>query len=153
MKGRVSMDDLSTSIPVGIHLETHTVQNGESSDYVIDVAGQIVQIGDTIYLRYAEPQESGEGADVPVTIKFMGDGDVSLTRRGENRVRLHFSAGKRVSAQYRTPYGIIPIETVTPQLKVGFTQRPFGGNAAIDYQLYAGQELLGNYEIRLQFTV
>ena len=54
------MDDLSTSIPVGIHLATHTVQDGEASDYVLDVEGQIVQIGETIYLRYREPQEDNQ---------------------------------------------------------------------------------------------
>ncbi|WP_439646261.1 hypothetical protein [Secundilactobacillus odoratitofui] len=47
----------------------------------------------------------------------------------------------------------MPVETVTPQLRVGFHERPFGGSASIDYQLYAGEQLLGNYEIRLQFTV
>ncbi|GAA3603654.1 DUF1934 domain-containing protein [Secundilactobacillus similis] len=147
------MDDLSTSIPVGIHLATHTVQDGEASDYVLDVEGQIVQIGETIYLRYREPQEDNQGEPVPVTIKFLPNGDVSLTRNGENRLRMHFSAGKRIRATYRTPYGIVPVETVTPQLRVGFHERPFGGEAAIDYQLYVGQQLLGNYEIRLQFTV
>ncbi|MTV82954.1 DUF1934 domain-containing protein [Secundilactobacillus folii] len=147
------MDDLSTSIPVGIHLTTHTVQDGQSSDYALDVEGQIVQIGETIYLRYQEPETDDENGSVPVTMKFLPNGDVALTRSGENHLRMHFSAGKRIRATYRTPYGLIPIETVTPQLRVGFHERPFGGSAAIDYLLYAGEQLLGNYEIRLQFTV
>lgn len=147
------MDDLSTGIPVGIHLTTHTVQDGEASDYALDIEGQIVQIGETIYLRYQEPASEGEDGAVPVTIKFLPNGDVSLSRSGANRLRMHFSAGKRIRATYRTPYGLVPVETVTPQLQVGFTQRPFGGTAAIDYQLYVGEQLLGNYEIRLQFTV
>jgi len=147
------MDDLSTSIPVGIHLTTHTVQDGQSSDYALDVEGQIVQIGETIYLRYQEPDSEDEDGNVPVTIKFLPNGDVTLTRNGTNRLRMHFSAGKRIRATYRTPYGLIPVETVTPRLRVGFHQRPFGGSASIDYLLYVGEQLLGNYEIRLQFTV
>ncbi|GAX02280.1 DUF1934 domain-containing protein [Secundilactobacillus silagei] len=149
------MDDLSTSIPVGIHLTTHTVQDGQASDYAIDVEGQIVQIGETIYLRYQEPESDNDDEDsnVPVTIKFLPNGDVTLTRNGTNRLRMHFSAGKRIRATYRTPYGLVPVETVTPQLRVGFHERPFGGSAAIDYLLYAGEQLLGNYKIRLQFTV
>lgn len=103
-KGRVAMYDLSTSIPVGIHLTTHTVQDGQTSDYALDVEGQIVQIGETIYLRYQEPESDEQPSSVPVTIKFLPNGDVSLTRNGENRLRMHFSAGKRVRATYRTPY-------------------------------------------------
>ncbi|WP_439646260.1 DUF1934 domain-containing protein [Secundilactobacillus odoratitofui] len=98
------MYDLSTSIPVGIHLTTHTVQDGQTSDYALDVEGQIVQIGETIYLRYQEPESDEQPSSVPVTIKFLPNGDVSLTRNGENRLRMHFSAGKRVRATYRTPY-------------------------------------------------
>lgn len=147
------MEDLTTGIPVGIHLETHTTQDGETSDYLLDVEGQMIQIGQTIYLRYQEPQNGDQQEAVPVTIKFLADGDVSLTRSDENRLRMHFSAGKRVAANYRTPYGVVPVETVTPSLKVSFHDRPFGGRLAVDYLLYAGEQLLGNYEIRLQFTV
>lgn len=147
------MEELTTGIPVGIHLETHTIQDGNTSDYLLDVEGQMIQIGKTIYLRYKEPQSSDQQKSVTVTIKFLSDGDVSLTRSGENRLLIHLSAGKRVEANYRTPYGVVPIETVTPNLKVSFHDRPFGGQLTVDYLLYAGEKLLGSYEIRLRFTV
>lgn len=147
------MANLATGMPVGIHLETHVKQDGETTDYLLDVEGQIIQIGRTIYLRYQEPQDGPTSEEVPVTIKFRADGDVSLTRSGENRLRMHFSAGKRIAAHYKTPYGIVPVETVTPHLNVAFHDRPFGGRLSVDYRLYAGEQLLGNYSIRLQFTV
>lgn len=145
------MDRRSASVPVAIHLQTRIKQEENVSDYRLDVDGQLVQMGDNLYLRYLEPDEE-TGDKTPVTMKFTPDGAVHLTRNGEAELRLHFISGKRVTARYRTPYGIMPIETVTPFLEADFQERPFSGNVKIDYLLYAGEELVGNYKIRLQFT-
>ncbi|CAJ1226271.1 DUF1934 domain-containing protein [Levilactobacillus zymae] len=145
------MDQLSAGVPVAIHLETHIKQDQDVSDYRLDVDGQLVQVGANMYLRYLEPnQETGE--QVPVTMKFTPNGEIHLTRNAEAELRLHFVSGKRVTARYRTPYGIMPIETVTPYLEADFKERPFSGNIKIDYLLYAGEQLVGNYKIRLHFT-
>ncbi len=144
------MDNLTTGVPVQVHLETNIVQNGETSDFVFDVTGQLVRVGSSIYIRY---REENDGGDVPVTIKIMDSGDVKLTRSGENRLQLLFSPGKRVAARYRTPYGPLEIQTVTSSLDVEILSHPFRGNVAIDYLLYAGNDLLGKYNIRLQFTI
>ena len=145
------MDQLSAGVPVAIHLETHIKQNDDVSDYRLDADGQLVQMGDNLYLRYLEPNEETQ-EQTPVTMKFTPDGAVHLTRNGEAELRLHFISGKRVTARYQTPYGIMPIETVTPLLETSFQERPFSGNVKIDYLLYAGDKLVGNYKIRLQFT-
>lgn len=145
------MDQLSTGVPVMIHLETHIKQDGDISDYRLDVEGQLVQMGLNLYLRYLEPDQE-TGKETPVTMKFTPEGEVHLTRNAEAELRLHFISGKRVTARYKTPYGIMPIETVTPYLETSFQERPFSGNVKIDYLLYAGEELVGNYKIRLQFT-
>ncbi|HIW71394.1 MAG TPA: DUF1934 domain-containing protein [Candidatus Levilactobacillus faecigallinarum] len=145
------MDQLSAGVPVAIHLETHIKQDDDVSDYRLDVDGQLVQMGDNLYLRYLEPnQETHE--QTPVTMKFTPNGGVHLTRNGDTELRLHFISGKRITARYRTPYGVMPIETVTPLLETNFQERPFSGHVKIDYLLYAGEELVGNYKIRLQFT-
>ncbi|MFC6275469.1 DUF1934 domain-containing protein [Levilactobacillus tangyuanensis] len=145
------MDQLSTGVPVAIHLETHIKQHDDVSDYRLDVDGQLVQMGTNLYLRYLEPDEE-TGDKTPVTMKFTPEGEVHLTRAAEAELRLHFVSGKRVTARYNTPYGTMPIETVTPLLETKFEERPFRGNVKIDYLLYAGEELVGNYKIRLQFT-
>ena len=73
------MDQLSAGVPVAIHLETHIKQDDDVSDYRLDVDGQLVQMGDNLYLRYLEPnQETHE--HTPVTMKFTPDGAVHLTR-------------------------------------------------------------------------
>jgi len=145
------MDDLTTGVPVAIHLETQAVQDGDAANYVLDVDGQLVQMGDAFYLRYKEESKDQE-QPIPVTIKLAANGDVVLTRSAENRLRLHFSNGKRVQARYRTPMGILPVDTVTPLLQVRLRERPFSGEVNINYDLYAGEQLIGNYKLRLQFT-
>lgn len=144
------MANLSTGVPVQIHLETAMQQAEDSSNFVFDVTGQLVQMGETIYIRYEEASEAG---DIPVTVKIMPNGDVRLTRSAENRLQLLFSPGKRVSAHYKTQYGVINIDTITPKLEVDISDGPLRGELAIDYLLYAGEELLGKYNIRLQFTI
>ncbi|MFC6182614.1 DUF1934 domain-containing protein [Lactiplantibacillus daowaiensis] len=145
------MDDLTTGVPVAIHLETQAVQDGEAANYALDVDGQLVQMGDAFYLRYQEVSDD-HPEPIPVTIKLAANGDVVLTRSAENRLRLHFANGKRVQARYRTPMGILPVETVTPLLQVRLRERPFSGEVNINYQLYAGEQRIGDYKLRLQFT-
>ncbi|WP_283679357.1 DUF1934 domain-containing protein [Lentilactobacillus sp. Marseille-Q4993] len=135
---------------VQIHLETTTIQDGKSQDYVLDVDGQLVEIGNTLYLRY---KEDNDGKKVPVTIKILPSGDLKITRTAENKSQLLFSQGKRVSAVYRTPYGAVDIETVTPSMEISLFDNPLRGDIKVDYLLYGGSELLGKYNISLQFTV
>ncbi|PWF99317.1 DUF1934 domain-containing protein [Levilactobacillus bambusae] len=146
------MDEQKAGTPIAIHLQTEIKQDDDITSYKLDVQGRLVQMGQTIYIRYVEQDPESDYQPVPVTMKLSANGDVQLTRSAENRLRLLFKAGKRIRAQYQTPFGSIPVETVTPLLDVSFRDRPFGGNVKIDYNLYANGELVGDYKIRLQFT-
>ena len=86
------MDDLTTGVPVAIHLETQARQDDDTANYALDVDGQLVQMGDAFYLRYKEVNDDAP-EPIPVTIKLAANGDVVLTRSAENRLRLHFSNG------------------------------------------------------------
>lgn len=145
------MPGLTDSVPVQIHLTTAIDQEDQHDDFVFDIEGQLVQMGKTLYLRYIE--ETVEQGRVPVTIKIMPNGDIKLTRSGQNRLQLNFRRGHRLSAQYKTPYGLMNIDTVTPLLNVKIAERPLRGELKIDYLLYGGDQLLGKYNIRLQFTI
>ncbi|GEP19647.1 DUF1934 domain-containing protein [Pediococcus argentinicus] len=145
------MADLQTGVPVEIHLETFIDQEGEQTHLVFDEPGQLFKMGESIYLRYQEVDEESQKS-IPVTLKIEGNGNVQLTRDGDAKVKLRFADGKRIEARYRTPYGMFPVETVTPMLDVRLRDRPFAGMVNINYQLFAGEQLLGNYKIRLQFT-
>lgn len=85
--GGPNMDDLTTGVPVAIHLETQARQDDDTANYALDVDGQLVQMGDAFYLRYKEVNDDAP-EPIPVTIKLAANGDVVLTRSAENRLRL-----------------------------------------------------------------
>ena len=142
-----------TRQPVEIHLSTTINQSGNISNYNFAVHGQLFQMGDNVYLRFMEDDQKN-GHPVPMTIRINANGHVKLTRSAPgHQMRFYFIQGKRVKAEYQTPYGLIPIETETPTVDLQYRSQPFSGNLGINYNLYANQHLLGHYQLRLQFTV
>lgn len=63
--------DVTNGLPISIKLATKVRQKGEVQDFLFDLQGQMVRMGDTLYIRYKEVQDNEE---VPVTIKIMPDG-------------------------------------------------------------------------------
>ncbi|MGX7030793.1 DUF1934 domain-containing protein [Vagococcus zengguangii] len=141
-------------LPISIQLRTEIYQNEQMDEHFFDVLGQFVQVGDNLYIRYQEPINSEEPTAEPinVTIKIEPDGTVHLIRADYQRMRLRFAYQQEFEANYHTPYGIIPIRTVTNNLRVTLKDKPVSGNVEIDYELHAGQDKLGVYHLRLQFT-
>ncbi|EMF0094718.1 DUF1934 domain-containing protein [Enterococcus hirae] len=141
----------SQGTPISIKLRTKVMQNGEHQDFFFDLKGQMVKIGDTLYIRYQEIQEN-TAEEIPVTIKLMPDGQVQLIRAGETRMRLKFGYRERLETTYRTPYGMLQIETYTKELHVSLKDRPTAGKVMIEYDLIMGPEKLGEYYLTLDFT-
>ncbi len=146
--------DLAHGVDVKVHLETFVTQEGETERHVFDEPGTVVQMGDTLYVRYREINEK-EHTNYPVTLKLRGDGSVQLSRGSsddDTHLRLHFANNRRILTRYRTPYGDIPVETITPRLDVRLTTEPLTGEIYIEYQLNANGQHLGNYRLRLLFS-
>ncbi|MDA9470251.1 DUF1934 domain-containing protein [Enterococcus sp. 5H] len=142
--------DLSQGTPVSIQLKTVVDQAGEKKNFYFDLDGQIVKIGDTLYIRYKEEQEAGEA--IPVTIKVEPDGKIQLIRAGEMRMRLKFDYQERLDTSYRTPYGLFQISTFTKNLRFSLKDQPVAGSILIDYDLYSQAEKIGEYHLELEFT-
>jgi len=146
--------DQTQGIPVQIHLETFVTQDEETEQNIFDEPGTVVQLGDSLYIRYQETDDE-TGTTMPVTLKIKGPDDVSLSRgssEGDTQLKLHFVNERRIVTRYRTPYGIIPVETATPRMDMQLQENPFGGEVYIEYQLYANNEHVGDYRLRLIFN-
>ncbi|MGX7419819.1 DUF1934 domain-containing protein [Carnobacterium gallinarum] len=141
--------DLKAGTDVKIHLTTQVSQYGTPEQHVFDVMGQMVQMGSGLYLRYIEIEE---GQEIPVTIKVEADGTLTLIRAGATRTRLRFGMGERYVTNYTTPQGVIALETVTHKMQVSLKEKPFSGEIDINYDLYLGEEKLGEYKLQLLFT-
>ncbi|GKT03088.1 DUF1934 domain-containing protein [Furfurilactobacillus entadae] len=134
---------------VTVHLVTNIKQDGETETFDFTVPGRLILINGSAYLRYAEEDQ---GKTTQVTFKLNGHHDVLLTRSGETGLRLHFLAGKAVKTTYQTAYGPLNIEVATSGLNAALADDLSSGRINVDYQLLAGESLLGDYQIRLQFT-
>lgn len=139
------------SIPVAIKVKTEVFQHNELKEYFLEEEGQVVRIGEALYIRYEEVMEGIE-KPVPVTMKILPDGSVQLIRAGEVRMRLKFDYQKKIETNYQTPYGTMGIKTFTNNIRVSLKDRPFSGNVLIDYDLFGGNEKLGVYHLELSFT-
>ncbi|MFV0557916.1 MAG: DUF1934 domain-containing protein [Enterococcus sp.] len=142
--------ELKKGIAVTIKLATKVTQQNESQEFLFDLTGQLVKMGDTLYLRYKEVQEAG--AEIPVTIKLLPDGTIHLTRAAEMRLKLKFAYKERVETTYKSPYGMMFFSTFTKNLHVSLKDQPTSGSVYLEYDLYTGEEKVGEYQISLEFS-
>ena len=142
--------DLSKGRVAQVHLETIISQGNETEKHVFDEVGKVVQMNSSYYIRFQETYETGV---VPVTVKIDPAGIVTLTRKGETTTRMRFDKGERFETLYRTPQGTVNIETMTKDLQISYTDKPFSGSVSIEYDLFLGKEKLGDYKLQLLFTV
>lgn len=139
------------SVPVMIQVKTEVFQENETREFFIEEEGQVVRIGEVLYIRYNEVMEGVE-TPVPVTMKIMPDGSVQLIRAGEVRMKLKFDYQKSNETHYQTPFGVMWIKTFTTNLRVSLKDQPFSGSVQIDYDLFGGEEKIGVYHLELNFT-
>lgn len=139
------------SIPVMIKVKTEVFQENELREFFLEEEGQIVRIGEVLYIRYNERLEGIEDK-VSVTMKILADGSVQLIRSGEIRMKLKFDYQKYNETNYQTPFGTMIINTFTNNLRVSLKDQPDSGQVVIDYDLFGGDEKIGVYHLELNFT-
>ena len=106
---------------------------GEESRITLSVIGRRFLRGESRYVSY-DDTELIEGETVP-TILRMKDAGVMLQRRGVVRYTQMFGQGEERAGSYHTPYGTLPITTVTRRLRL--RSFPDGAEEAyIFYTLY-----------------
>jgi uncharacterized beta-barrel protein YwiB (DUF1934 family) len=142
--------DLTKGIPVAIRLKTEVTQNNELQEFLFELSGQVVKMGDTLYIRYKEVQE--DQSEVPVTMKLSPDGTIQLIRSGEMRLRLKFVYREKADTSYQTPYGVMFFSTYTNNLHFSLKDQPTSGKVSIDYYLFTAGDKIGEYKLSLEFT-
>lgn len=128
-------------------LVTTIEQDGQKQQFEFNEDGQLVVMKGSYYLRYHETER-----DIPVTFRFDADQTVVLSRSSENRLRLSFDPKKDYETHYQTAYGMMKMIVKTQRLLSDLDLANAAGNVAIDYELHAQGQLIGKYQIRLQFN-
>jgi uncharacterized beta-barrel protein YwiB (DUF1934 family) len=135
-----------------VELTTTVRQADETTKFTFKEMGTIVTVNGSTYIRYTE-KERHEDPNVHVTIKIEPSGMVSIVRNGANRTKLRFLADKFIQNSIQTPYGLVALTTHTKKLTIVQKENPTSGNVRLDYNLYAGEEVVGNYSMKLKYTV
>lgn len=142
-------ETIKEQIPVSVELDTTVEQEGEVESFHFAETGSLVDLGDKQYLRYKETTGVKE---VPVTFRFTDNGDVFLTRESDTRLRMQFADGQLIPTHYQTAYGLMKIDVKTISLSSEIDLENLNGHIEVDYELYAETQLVGKYQIRLQFN-
>ncbi|CUS26866.1 DUF1934-containing protein [Paucilactobacillus oligofermentans DSM 15707 = LMG 22743] len=132
---------------VQVKLKTTIIQPEGREEFEFSEPGQFIQMGGAYYLRYTEIQD---GIETPVTFKFM-DQSVVLTRHSDNRARFEFQLGKSIATHYQSAYGMMNLSVVTKKMVLNLNENENNGELWVDYELKSVDNVIGKYQIRLQF--
>lgn len=149
MKGGTTVSQQGPGIPIKVTIKTHIEQDGKAENFSFNEAGLFFQKGKVVYIRYQETNPLGK---IPVTMKLGADGTIQLRRHASSDLRLIFDVKQPMLSKYQTPAGMIDIITDTKMANFKYQEMPLNGDVAIDYNLIAGEEIVGQYKIRLQFV-
>lgn len=132
---------------IKVKIQTIKKQEGQIETYQEELIGSFAQVANNAYIRYQEQDGSR------VTMRVSQENEVQLSRSNDDlRLRMVFLDDKEVQNAYRTPYGVIPLTTNTSRLDVIVDDEEVKGEFKIDYMLSSGENMVGEYKIRLQFS-
>lgn len=134
--------------PVQVKLKTTIEQDGQQDEYSFEEEGQFVQLGEKYYLRYKEHQD---GQETPVQIR-LSDDLVNLRRSGLRETNFDFTLERPTKSRYQTEYGMIGMEVTTDKLEIEFDPEEANGKLEVQYRLTANKQLIGTYQLQLQFS-
>ncbi|MBU7455063.1 DUF1934 domain-containing protein [Leuconostoc fallax] len=135
---------------INVHLTTKVCLDNEVEEFSFDTLGQLIVKNEAVYIRYTETLP--DQPQVHVTFKFDPNGSIRLMRSGDVKTVMTFVDSKEVPASYETPSGRMTMATRTTLLATALDTANLRGETAIDYILTANEQLIGQYEIRLQFN-
>ncbi|MGN0347341.1 MAG: DUF1934 domain-containing protein [Lachnospiraceae bacterium] len=119
--------------------------DGEHSETFSRVDGEYVIKNGTVYLIYQEKMEGTK--DTKCTLKIK-DPVISLTRRGEIIVSMIFEEGRSHKTGYITPYGTLPLEITTGEMKIEMKEN--GLEAIWKYRLDLDGRFLSDNEMHIK---
>lgn len=105
-----------------------------------------MELNGKYYLRYIEHQN---GQATPV--QFRLDDQVHLHRNGELTTLLDFDLAAPTYTRYRTQYGVIRLEVLTSRLEKEIDPGIPAGQLHLEYALKTAGQIVGSYQLQLQF--
>lgn len=135
-------------VPVQVKLSSTITQEGQQERFDFDEEGTFVEMNGKYYLRYVEHQQ---GQATPVQVRF-DEKFVRLRRQSVVETNLLFDPTQSTIMRYRTQYGLINLEVATDQLDQQLDTEKPAGHVWVSYQLKNAGQIVGSYQLELQFT-
>lgn len=138
-----------TGKTVQVQFQSKIFQDEGDESFDIQAKGRLVEKGDALYLTYDE-----EIAEQPVTkvMVKMEEGRVAISRSNVNKTRLVFEPGLLANQPYQTAAGMMLLDTNTRRFELDLADNKESGKLLLDYSLAANGEVVGQYQVSLQFS-
>lgn len=147
----MTVDTRKNGQPCAVKFTSRHKHGEEMTGYQVDQMGHWVNVAGNNYIQ-VDIKLKGEDV-VPTTFKISKDGQVSIIRHGEYPTRMRFNLNQMTSMRYKTEHGSLLLDIECKNLQISYQNQPVSGRIYIEYNLYTGRELLGEYELDLVFTV
>ena len=138
------MTKRSASLTVSSRIE----RDDETEKVVFAVDGTVEDDGETIRVKYTEPQGEGDKpTKTEISFEKSRRGEITLTRRGGLNSLMLFEVGKRYTWQYDV--GFMSMDFCTSTLELSNTVGYDGG----EFSVYYAVENFGVELQRVRFTL
>lgn len=131
---------------VTLHLQTEVTQDGKTDHHQFKGEATFVKMAHSYYLRYEEE------AGTMVTLKVTEEQQVTIMRKGQTETKLRFDLATAYPSEFLTPQGKFQLETTTQDISIFIDEMVPKGDIQVDYQLFMGEEKLGDYKLQLHFS-
>ncbi|MNW43880.1 hypothetical protein D3C74_210920 [compost metagenome] len=108
--------------------------------------GNAASRGESVYIRYEEPDPGPDGAKTRTMIKLSGN-ELKIMRHGGVEAEQTFRSGCRLPGFYRSPFTQFNLSTDTVKLESRWDGKV--GHVVWEYDLYVFEELSGRFELSL----
>lgn len=130
---------------IKIDLRTRITQENETEDFHKVASGELKREKDTLRLSYLEDDK------IPVKMLLKGN-QLIIKRDADEHTHslMHFELGEKGKCRYVVSGKQMDLTSVTNVLK--FEENDTQSQVQVEYDLYSGLYLIGNYAVTLIFT-
>ncbi|KMK53083.1 putative beta-barrel protein YwiB [Fructobacillus sp. EFB-N1] len=133
---------------VQVKISHQVFQDAGDEHYEVETTGLLTIKGDSVYLAYTEKIDD-EG-ETKVIFKLT-EKQISLSRHNVTKTRMVFQLGLVEHQPYQTVAGMMLLSTNTNQLDFTFDESKQAGALDLAYALSANDQVVGQYQVALQF--
>ncbi|RXJ02736.1 DUF1934 domain-containing protein [Anaerobacillus alkaliphilus] len=136
-------------IAVSVNMKTQITGGEEEQVITLSADGRIFKKDVGLYLQFKE--ETEEVGSVNQVVKLDDNQTITIIRQGAVSMKQLFQQGIKSEGVYRSPFGIMLMNTETKYININIDEQKVEGTIRISYQLHMQDEFAGNYDITIQF--